>query len=320
MPGTETCCGFGGLFSVKFPDISNAMVDGQGRRTVEAAGAGAAAVGRARLPAECCRKTVAARIADRLPACRRGARRRDGRAAALRSRHRGARHEAGGRDFEAGVAAALANPRCRRRSPTFPPASSPDARGSKRRCPSSRRCAARAATSAITRWRTSISTSKRSSATRSAPARACIGQRPPPTPATSFLASAARPARAIVTKSKSMVSEEVGLRARLEERRAGCGRDRSWRVHHPDPRRDAEPHHCPGHPLARRRRRRRFPPAPWPPRRRARSVGARGAGRGSARCAAREVPQSPRWASPAPTSSSPRPARPSSSPTRATPT
>jgi L-lactate dehydrogenase complex protein LldE len=26
MPGTETCCGFGGLFSVKFPDISNAMV------------------------------------------------------------------------------------------------------------------------------------------------------------------------------------------------------------------------------------------------------------------------------------------------------
>jgi L-lactate dehydrogenase complex protein LldE len=26
MPGTENCCGFGGLFSVKFPDISNAMV------------------------------------------------------------------------------------------------------------------------------------------------------------------------------------------------------------------------------------------------------------------------------------------------------
>jgi L-lactate dehydrogenase complex protein LldE len=26
MHGTETCCGFGGLFSVKFPDISNAMV------------------------------------------------------------------------------------------------------------------------------------------------------------------------------------------------------------------------------------------------------------------------------------------------------
>lgn len=26
MPGTETCCGFGGLFSVKFPDISNALV------------------------------------------------------------------------------------------------------------------------------------------------------------------------------------------------------------------------------------------------------------------------------------------------------
>ncbi len=26
MTGTETCCGFGGLFSVKYPDISNAMV------------------------------------------------------------------------------------------------------------------------------------------------------------------------------------------------------------------------------------------------------------------------------------------------------
>lgn len=26
MAGTEACCGFGGLFSVKFPDISNAMV------------------------------------------------------------------------------------------------------------------------------------------------------------------------------------------------------------------------------------------------------------------------------------------------------
>jgi len=26
MPATDACCGFGGLFSVKFPDISNAMV------------------------------------------------------------------------------------------------------------------------------------------------------------------------------------------------------------------------------------------------------------------------------------------------------
>src|SRR5690606_12548598 len=26
VPAGETCCGFGGLFSVKFPDISNAMV------------------------------------------------------------------------------------------------------------------------------------------------------------------------------------------------------------------------------------------------------------------------------------------------------
>ncbi len=38
MPGTETCCGFGGLFSVKFPDISNAMVSAK-TKSSEATGA-----------------------------------------------------------------------------------------------------------------------------------------------------------------------------------------------------------------------------------------------------------------------------------------
>lgn len=38
MPGTETCCGFGGLFSVKFPDISNAMVSAKAKSS-EATGA-----------------------------------------------------------------------------------------------------------------------------------------------------------------------------------------------------------------------------------------------------------------------------------------
>ncbi len=38
MAGTETCCGFGGLFSVKFPDISNAMVSAK-TKSSEATGA-----------------------------------------------------------------------------------------------------------------------------------------------------------------------------------------------------------------------------------------------------------------------------------------
>lgn len=39
MPDCETCCGFGGTFSVKFPDISNAMV-GKKAASIAASGAG----------------------------------------------------------------------------------------------------------------------------------------------------------------------------------------------------------------------------------------------------------------------------------------
>jgi L-lactate dehydrogenase complex protein LldE len=38
MPETESCCGFGGLFCVKYPDISNAMVS---KKTANVAAAGA---------------------------------------------------------------------------------------------------------------------------------------------------------------------------------------------------------------------------------------------------------------------------------------
>ncbi len=38
MTECETCCGFGGLFSVKYPDISNAMVE---KKTTHAAKSGA---------------------------------------------------------------------------------------------------------------------------------------------------------------------------------------------------------------------------------------------------------------------------------------
>ena len=39
MDETEVCCGFGGAFSVKYPDISNAIVERQGARTSPPAGA-----------------------------------------------------------------------------------------------------------------------------------------------------------------------------------------------------------------------------------------------------------------------------------------
>ena len=54
MPGTETCCGFGGLFSVKFPDISNAMVSAK-TANIDGVAAGVGAVRRAWLPDERCR-------------------------------------------------------------------------------------------------------------------------------------------------------------------------------------------------------------------------------------------------------------------------
>ena len=66
MSGTDVCCGFGGLFAVKFPDISNAMVDGKvGERRGD------------RAASCCCRATSAA--CSMLPANCRG---RDRRSAA----------------------------------------------------------------------------------------------------------------------------------------------------------------------------------------------------------------------------------------------
>jgi L-lactate dehydrogenase complex protein LldE len=39
LPGAETCCGFGGTFCVKYPDISNRMVEDKAKE-IEATGAG----------------------------------------------------------------------------------------------------------------------------------------------------------------------------------------------------------------------------------------------------------------------------------------
>ena len=52
-----------------------------------------------------------------------------------------------------------------------------------------------------------------------------------------------------VTKGKSMIGEEIGGQRLSRAERHDAGRNRSRRIHHPAPARDAEPHHRPGHPL-----------------------------------------------------------------------
>ena len=129
------------------------------------------------------------------------------------------------------------------------------------------------------------------------------------------------PARETVTKGKSMIAEEIGLNDHLEAARHRAGRDRSRRIHHPAPRRDAvatsSRRRCTStrtqveadfrrvHTHLDRRARPRPSRCSCSPRR-------------AACCASASSP--PMSASPAPISSSPRPAPRSSSPTRATAT
>ncbi len=77
MPGTETCCGFGGLFSLKFPDISNAIVSAK-TANIDSVAPELVLSGRAWLSDERCRQAVTTRLASRLPARRRGTGRRNG--------------------------------------------------------------------------------------------------------------------------------------------------------------------------------------------------------------------------------------------------
>ena len=109
------------------------------------------------------------------------------------------------------------------------------------------RCATRRATSRTTRWRTSISISRRMSArvTAQGGARALCRHRGR-TPARSSSTSAARLGAKTVTKGKSMIAEEIGLNDFLEANGDHAGRNRSRRIHHPDPPRDAVAHHRAG--------------------------------------------------------------------------
>ena len=133
--------------------------------------------------------------------------------------------------------------------------------------------------------------------------------------ATSPIVAARIGARTVV-KSKSMATEEIGLNDALEADGRRGGRDRPGRVDHPARRRDAVPHHRPGHPPRPRRRRRHLRRSP--PRRRPveRARGARAPSPASELRA--EVPAGRHRHLRRATSAWPRPARSCSSPTRAT--
>jgi hypothetical protein len=72
--------------------------------------------------------------------------------------------------------------------------------------------------------------------------------------------------RATVTKGKTMIAEEIGLNEHPRGARHRAGRDRPRRVHHPAPRRAAEPHHRAGGARHQGAGRGGLPPRPHPPR------------------------------------------------------
>ena len=149
----------------------------------------------------------------------------------------------------------------------------------------------------------------------------CIRRATPRRRARSSLDICRRRGAKTVTKGKSMVSEEIGLNDALEAAGIEAGRDRSRRIHHPAPPRDALPHHRArraSHAASRSRQTSAARTRDLPPDRDL-SAARAAAGRGARRCCARNS-SPPTSASPAPISWSPRPARRSSSPTRATAT
>ena len=76
LPDADVCCGFGGTFCVKYPDISNAIVEKK-TASIAATGRGDAACRRPRLPHEHGRQAEAGGPPDQEPPRRRGARRDD---------------------------------------------------------------------------------------------------------------------------------------------------------------------------------------------------------------------------------------------------
>ena len=202
--------------AVKYPDISNAIVERKAEH-IAATGADTAARRRSRLPDEHGGQAVRAGPQDRRAPRGRGAGRR-----ARATRRSASAHEHRSRRPPSRTTRAPRSPtsscsgRCASVAPDWPRDAAPRAPA----CRSSRRCATPAATSRTTRWRTSTSTWRSSSEGRARPA-AIVHFAPTAEDARDdrARASAARRSARVVTKGKSMISEEIGLNDRARERR-----------------------------------------------------------------------------------------------------
>ena len=139
MQDADVCCGFGGTFCVKYPDISNAIVDEEDRRHRRDRRRHAAGR-RPRLPDEHGRQAEAPGLEGRGAACRRGAGRHDRHAADRRSEAE--RMEITSPDLQGEAARGARRRRsCRRRSAMCAAASSRSAGKARRGAAGVRRAA-----------------------------------------------------------------------------------------------------------------------------------------------------------------------------------
>ena len=219
MEETEVCCGFGGTFSVKYPEISSAIDEAKARNVVKS---GAACLLAGDLG---CLLHIAGRLS------------RDG--SKVECRHVaevlagmteapaiGQAQEGGvsriDRRFAASLQAeaprrALADAKLQRALLNVKRGFIVKRRERQGEAAGVRRsCAMRRAPSRTIRFSISTSISKPMSARSWRAAATCITRRAPPTRATSCSSSARRPAPASSPRAKSMVSEEIGLNAHLE--------------------------------------------------------------------------------------------------------
>ena len=244
MHGTEECCGFGGTFCVKYPEISTKMVDDKIAH-IEASGAGTVLGGDLG-----CLLNIAGRIK------RRGL-------AGARDAHRRAagRHGRAAVDRRAGEAADA--------SPQHPPSRSASrSRSTTSGCrprstmPAAASCKKRAALvaalpefEALRERARSVKEHVLANLDGYLERYEAAGQRHG---GHVHWASSAEEAREIIleicrkanartiTKGKSMVSEEIGLNDALEAAGYEVDRDRPRRIHHPARQGAAQPHHRAG--------------------------------------------------------------------------
>ncbi len=243
MKGADVCCGFGGTFCVKYPDISNSIVTDK-TAAIKETRRRPAAGRRPRLPDEHGRQAEARGQQREGAPCRRSAGRND-------------RHAR-----RSGKAAEWS------RSPPPPSRTMPPRRSSTRSCKRRMR-----------HVKSNFIDKRAKAAADAAGIRRAARQRPGhqgPCPRQSrplsrslraegdgvwracALGADAEEARGIVldicrkadaktvTKGKSMITEEIGAQRFPGKQRHHAGRDRPWRIHHPAARRASEPHHRAG--------------------------------------------------------------------------